>query len=142
MASSEADFQSELIKEFKAASKGFAIKISDKFFSGVVDLNVAYQGTTAWIELKYSVRPKLSATPLHLKLTKNQREFIKSYHEADCFAGWALCVKNPDRTWSLYAGTNPDQESATELDLVHVRRYGGKWDVKALMNFITRRLPA
>jgi len=143
MANSERDFQTELIKTFKdhPSGKGFAIKISDKFFSGVVDLNVALMGRSVWIELKYEVRPKMEKTPIRLDLTVAQRNFIRAQQRCDCFAGWALCIKNPDRSWSLYAGTDPKADLVTPADLVTVRKIGGTWDIEALMIRICGSLP-
>lgn len=143
MANSERDFQTELIKDFKEhpSKKGYAVKISDKFFSGVVDLNVALLSRSAWIELKYEIRPKMEKTPIRVDLTKAQRNFIRVQQRCDCFAGWALCVKNPDRSWSLYAGTDPEIDAVTSADLVAIRKVGGKWDVEALMIRICGWLP-
>lgn len=133
MATSEHDFQTELLAAFKI-EKIRAYHISEKFASGVVDIYAKPVGwPTVWIELKFQ-----TSAGQAIPLTPLQRRFLQEEREVGNYTAWCVCVqKEKGKVWEMYAGTNPHQTHVHPFNLVQTRHIGQQWDVNKLLSCIS-----
>ena len=130
MANNENAFQVELKKAIIKAG-GSCIRMRHASIGGIPDLYIKHPEFPAmWIECKF--KRNGTGKPGSLKLTPQQREFIKLENKLGGDAGWAICVKH-DTRWSMYAGRGAPLRYE-EKDLIQTRSIGQPWNAMALMD--------
>jgi hypothetical protein len=133
MANNENAFQVELKKAIIAAG-GNCIRMRHESIGGIPDLYVNHpEFPSLWIECKF-LRSG-TGKPGRLRLTEQQRAFLRLDNKLLGNAGWALCVKH-DTLWSMYAGRGAPTRYEEE-DLIQTRKIGQTWNAMALMQKVT-----
>lgn len=128
MANNEAQFRTELIKEFRVQG-AYAKYISHKMFAGIPDIYVKHPHYPCmWMELKFA-----TSLGQKLKLTPVQRAEILSLQTAGDIAGWVICIRPKPGEWVMYASRNHKAIYATEGELVCQRKIGTRWGVEKLI---------
>jgi len=139
MANSEKDVYKEIKKIVRSRLKGRCLKVSDRHIAGIVDLYVCdHSFGPTWIEVKYETMPKMAKTKIKLKMTPNQRQFIKEEQACGGKAGWLLCVKVSPRVWRYYAGSDPEVTEVEQNSHVQERKAGEAVNILRIMEYIHR----
>lgn len=136
MATSEKQFQTEILRELKD-NKAHAFKAWSAYGSGFVDLYAHAPGYPAcWIELKFLKR-KNETGSYPINMTPQQRRFLRDEQRVGGLAGWALCVRiEGTGVHLIFAGASHTATKTSALNFIHRRDRGDNWRATEIIHKI------